>query len=77
MENNFLSVKEAVDKYIAGCESKTKMPAGKLLVKAVFAGLMIAMGAAASSVAAHSVSNVGLSRLAAAVVFPEIGRAHV
>lgn len=70
MENNFLSVKEAVDKYIAGCESKTKMPAGKLLVKAVFAGLMIAMGAAASSVAAHSVSNVGLSRLAAAVVFP-------
>ncbi|MDO4304374.1 MAG: formate/nitrite transporter family protein [Bacillota bacterium] len=70
MENNFLSAKEAIDKYIAGCESKVKMPAGKLFLRAVFAGMMIAMGAAASNVAAHSVTDVGLSRLAAAVVFP-------
>ena len=67
---NFLSVKEAVNKYIDGCESKISSSPLKLFIKAVFAGMMIAMGAAASSVAAHAVSNVGLARLAAAVVFP-------
>ena len=43
---------------------------GKLFGKAMLAGMMIGMGAAASSVAAHSVANVGLARLTAAVVFP-------
>ena len=67
---NFLTVKEAVEKYVDGCESKVNMPGMKLLGKAVLAGMMIAMGAAASSVAAHSIPNVGLARLAASVVFP-------
>lgn len=67
---NFFSIKEVVDKYIDGCESKISTPPQKLFIKAVFAGMMIAMGAAASSVAAHAVSNVGLARLATAVVFP-------
>lgn len=67
--DNFLSIKSAVNKYIAGCETKVNTPVGKLLLKAVFAGMMIAMGAAGSSVAAHSVGNVGLAKLAAAVVF--------
>ncbi|MBQ7944716.1 MAG: formate/nitrite transporter family protein [Lachnospiraceae bacterium] len=42
----------------------------QLFCKAILAGAMIAFGAAASSVAAHTVSDVGLARLAAAVVFP-------
>lgn len=67
---NFLSIKEAVNKYIAGCEAKTSLSSQKLMIKALFAGMMIAMGAAASSVAAHAIGNVGLARLAAAVVFP-------
>lgn len=67
---NFLSIKEAVNKYIDGCESKVAASFRKLFLKGVFAGMMIAMGASASSVAAHDVSNVGLSRLAAAAVFP-------
>lgn len=67
---NFLTIKEAVDKYISGCESKVSSSPQKLFVKGIFAGMMIAMGAAASSVAANGVSNVGLSRLAASVVFP-------
>lgn len=67
---NFLSIKEAVNKYIAGCEAKTSISSQKLMIKALFAGMMIAMGAAASSVAAHSIGNIGLARLAAAVVFP-------
>lgn len=68
--DNFLSIKSAVNKYMAGCEVKVNAPAKKLLIKAMLAGMMIAMGAAGSSVAAHSVENVGLARLAAAAVFP-------
>lgn len=67
---NFLTVKEAVMKYVEGCEGKVNMPGMKLFGKSILAGMMIAMGAAASSVAAHSISNVGLARLAASVVFP-------
>lgn len=69
MENLF-TIKDAVNNYIAGCEGKVALSTQKLMIKALFAGMMIAMGAAASSVAAHAVGNVGLARLAAAVVFP-------
>lgn len=66
----FLSVKEVVEKYIEGCRTKCSMSNGRLFGKAILAGFMIAMGAAASSVAAHTVADVGLARLTAAVVFP-------
>lgn len=66
----YLSVKEVVETYIKGCEAKCRMSSGRLAGKAVMAGAMIAMGAAASSVAAHTIADVGLARLAAAVVFP-------
>ena len=66
----FLSTKEAIDKYIAGCQAKAQMTNERLFGKAILAGIMIGMGAAASSVAAHTIADVGLARLAAAVVFP-------
>lgn len=65
-----LSVKEVLEKYIEGCQAKCQMSANRLFGKAVLAGIMIGMGAAASSVAAHTIADVGLARLAAAVVFP-------
>lgn len=64
------TMKEVLALYIQGCRAKINLPNGKLFGKAILAGMMIAMGAAISSVAAHSISNVGLARLAAAVVFP-------
>lgn len=66
----FLSAKETVEKYIEGCQAKAAMPAGRMFGKAIMAGFMIAMGAAGSSVAAHSIADVGLARLTAGVVFP-------
>lgn len=66
----FFSIKEAIDKYIAGCESKVTSSHQKLFIKSVFAGMMIAMGAAAGNVAAHGIDNIGLARLSSAVVFP-------
>ena len=73
MENimdNFLSIKEAVQRYSASCDGKIKTPFDKLFIKAMLAGMMIAMGAAGSSVACHAIGNVGLARLVAGVVFP-------
>ena len=66
----FLTIKEVAYKYIEGCQTKIKMTSRNLIIKAIMAGAMIAFGAAISSVAAHTISDVGLARLAAAVVFP-------
>lgn len=68
--DGFYNIKETIDKYIAGCQVKSRTSAGRLLGKAVLAGVMIGMGAGISSVAAHTIADVGLARLLAGVVFP-------
>ena len=65
-----ISIKEAIDHYIQNSIKKSREPFLKLLMKAVFAGVFIGMGAAGSSVAAHSVANIGIARLITGVVFP-------
>lgn len=65
-----LSIKEAINTYKNGCKGKCEMSAAMTLGKSFFAGMMIGLGAAASSVAAHNIGNVGLARLTAAMVFP-------
>ena len=65
-----LTVQEVLNKYITGCVAKMQMTMGRLFGKAILAGMMIALGACASSVAAHTIPDVGLARLAAAGVFP-------
>ena len=67
---SILSIKEVLENYIDGCQRKVQMSMNCMLGKSVLAGAMIAMGAAGSSVAAHTIPDVGLARLAAAVVFP-------
>lgn len=64
------SAGQVAEDYISGCEVKVKCPFSKLFLKAVLAGAMIAFGASAGNVASHAISNVGLARLASAVVFP-------
>lgn len=66
----YMTIKEAAQKYIQGCDAKVHATPLRLLMKAVMAGAMIALGAAASSVAAHGIADVGLSRLVAGCVFP-------
>lgn len=68
--NGFYSIKEVIDQYIAGCKTKVEQSMERILGKAILAGAMIGMGAAASSVAAHMIPNVGLARLVAGLVFP-------
>lgn len=61
---------EAVDAYITGAKAKVRTPLGPLAVKAILAGAMIALGAAGSQAASHAVSNAGLAKLTAGVLFP-------
>ncbi|MBP3504992.1 MAG: formate/nitrite transporter family protein [Lachnospiraceae bacterium] len=63
-------MKEVIDQYIAGCKIKVEQSMERILGKAILAGAMIGMGAAAGSVAAHMIPNVGLARLVAGLVFP-------
>lgn len=66
----FYTIKEAAERYIEGCKAKIESSSRRIMGKSIMAGMMIAMGAAISSVAAHTIKDVGLARLAAAVVFP-------
>lgn len=49
---------------------RVNMPFVRMVLLGIFAGMFIAGGAAASSVAMHAISNVGLARLLGGVVFP-------
>ncbi len=64
------NVGQVVEDYITGCSAKIKCPFQKLIIKAILAGAMIALGASAGNVASHAITNVGLARVASAVVFP-------
>lgn len=66
----FFKPDEIIQQYITNSVSKTKMTSIMIIAKSILAGLMIGMGAACSSVAAHSISNVGIARLIAGIVFP-------
>lgn len=66
----FFTIKEAINVYKSGCKGKCETPMCILIGKSIFAGMMIGLGAAGSSVAAHNIGNVGLARLVAATVFP-------
>lgn len=59
-----------IQQYASGIPAKAALPRGTLLAKAILAGAMIAIGASASSVAAHTIGDVGLARLLAGCVFP-------
>lgn len=51
-------------------ENRVNMKISRLMVLAVMAGMFIAGGAAASSVAMHAVGNVGLARTVGGCIFP-------
>lgn len=59
-----------VEGNISGAEKKAAMPLGRMILLGIFAGIFIAGGAAASSVAMHAVGNVGVARLLGGVIFP-------
>jgi formate/nitrite transporter len=61
---------QIVSANISAAKSKTELPLVRMILLGIFAGMFIACGASASSVAMHAISNVGLARLVAGCVFP-------
>lgn len=61
---------QITENYINATVQKTKTPFVKLVLLAIFAGMFIAAGGSASSVAMHSIKDVGLARLVAGCIFP-------
>ena len=51
-------------------KGKTELPLLRMILLGIFAGMFIAGGASASSLAMHAISNVGLARLVAGSIFP-------
>ena len=68
--NPLLTPQQIVTSNIAAAKGKTVLPLGRLILLGIFAGMFIACGASASSVAMHNISNVGLARLVAGSIFP-------
>lgn len=64
------SPKEVTDNYISAAIGKATAPAWRILVLSFFAGMLISLGAIASSTAAHGVADVGIVKLIAGAIFP-------
>ena len=65
-----LSPAEILAASLQAQEKKAKLTFGRMMLLAILAGMFIAGGAAASSVAMHAVTNVGLARVVGGCIFP-------
>lgn len=61
---------EYVETYINASVTKAYMPTPKLLTMGVMAGAFVAIGAASASAASHALTNTGVAKALAGVVFP-------
>lgn len=68
--SNILVPQQIVSANIRAAKEKTRLSILPMILLGIFAGMFIACGASASSVAMHAISNVGLARLIAGCVFP-------
>ena len=65
-----MPMSEVTENLVLAGEGKTKRPQSQMVVLGIMVGALIAAGAMASSVAMHAISNAGLARLTAGLVFP-------
>ena len=61
---------EITDNYVRASVGKAASPAWRLFVLGIAAGLLIGLGAVASSAAAHALADTGMVRLVSGLVFP-------
>lgn len=70
MGNNYLSPAEVTDANIASGKVKANLPLVKMILLGIMAGIFIAIGGEASSLASHDIANVGLARTITGTIFP-------
>lgn len=61
---------EYVEAYINASVTKAYMPTPKLFLMGIMAGAFVAIGAASASAASHALSNIGVAKALAGIVFP-------
>lgn len=61
---------EVIEANINAGVVKANLPLGKMILLGILAGAFIAIGGASSSVAVHSIADVGLARTLAGCIFP-------
>ena len=69
-QSPILLPQQIVSSNMAAGKAKTRLSLFRMILLGILAGMFIACGASASSVAMHAVSNVGLARLTAGCIFP-------
>ena len=73
MESNYSAIStppQIVAANMNAAKGKTELPLMRMILLGIFAGMFIAGGASASSLAMHAISNVGLARFVAGAIFP-------
>lgn len=70
MDNHFNTPSQIVDINIQNQIVKAALPLKKLILLGILAGACIALGGAASDVAVHNITNIGLARTLAGCIFP-------
>lgn len=70
MDKRMLKPVDICDEIIEVYSKKVKYPILKSVILGMLAGAFVAMGGFASSLASHSVDNVGLSKFIAGAIFP-------
>lgn len=68
--SNTLMPHQIVASNMTAAHGKTQLSLFRMILLGIFAGMFIACGASASSVAMHAIPNVGVARLVAGAVFP-------
>lgn len=73
MQNHHIHIHlppQILDTMINAQINRVKSPIRKIVLYGILAGVFIALGATASNVAMHDISNVGLARIIGGIVFP-------
>lgn len=70
MDRQFNTPAEIIEANIGSGVTKAGMKALKMIILGILAGAFIAVGGTASSLAVHNISNVGIARALAGVIFP-------
>ncbi len=70
MEKIKLTPSQVIEQNIEASLTKNRMSVLKVIILGIMAGAFIALGAQAANVAMHNISNTGIARTVAGVIFP-------
>ena len=67
---NLFTAPEIVKNFAAAGKKKTELPAWKMIVLGILAGMFIALGGAVTNTASHSIEDVSTARIISGLLFP-------